>query len=415
MMELEKAIKGRRSVRIFTDIKVEEAKLKKVLEAGMWAPSACNKQAWHFIVVKKKETVDRLSVAGGPPFLKNAPVIVYVLYRSDITELYNANIQSASAAVQNMLLTAHSLGLGSVWLCEFGNRKKIADILRIPEKHMLVCAVLLGYGKETPKAPKRVNMESVVHEETFSGGGKKMTTLPEDWNNKEIMEYRENGIRATSPTSNAMLPSFRKEFDEEVKIISGMIKDGVVLDILSFSGNHMLNIAARKGLKTVHVYETSRQVAEFIKKKQNDMGNKTRLLFSFSGIGKIPYDDNKFDSVLCVKKLEMLPDPDSMMNEMKRVLKPGGKLIISFWNSRSIYGLNYKIKTVLKKDVSIPSNEGPVKPISIGRIKRMVKNSGLEVMDVMGINIIPKKLQAYSTKGPLKNITRTVVISAVKP
>jgi len=411
-----KAIKGRRSVRVFTEKRVEDTKIKKILDAAQWAPSACNKQAWEFIIVKDAETKKRLvKEADAVHFLENSPVAIYVLYRSDITREHRANIQSASAAAQNMLLAAWSLGLGSVWVCECGERAVVRKILNIPENYEVVCAVALGYAKEEPRPPKRRTSKEIVHIEKYMEKKDYKTVFPEDWDVETLMKYRENGIRATSPTSESFAPRFAKEFKKEVEVLSGLSRGSRnILDILSFSGSHLLEIVKKAGIKEIDVYETSKQIADFILQKQRNMGTDCKISFRFSTIGDIPYKTDTFDLVMCIKKLEMMPDAETLVREMVRVLKPGGRLVLSIWNSKSIYGFNYKIKTGLRKDTRIASNEGPVKPMSMKNVKKMLSANGLKITEVIGINLFPKKLQPFITRGPVKNICRTLILDCKK-
>ena len=107
-MGIFETIKKRRSVRSFKRKPVESFKIKKIIDAGQWAPSACNKQMWEFVVVKNKLIKNKLVEFGAVRFMKDAPVVIYVLYPKKVNPERYANIQSASAAAQNMLL-----GLGS--------------------------------------------------------------------------------------------------------------------------------------------------------------------------------------------------------------------------------------------------------------------------------------------------------------
>ena len=85
--------------------------VKELLECALWAPSACNMQLWDFVVVT--DPAIRQSLAEAVPFADKAQVCIFICYNTRFSEGSYANIQSASAAVMNMLLRAHSLGLGA--------------------------------------------------------------------------------------------------------------------------------------------------------------------------------------------------------------------------------------------------------------------------------------------------------------
>ena len=112
-MELEQALNSRRSVRIFLDKPVEKEKLAVLIMAGNLAPSACNKQAWKFIMVDKDDLKNRLVDEGGSIVIKNAPTGILVLYHNQtLGSDYHDDIQSAAASIENILLKAVELGLG---------------------------------------------------------------------------------------------------------------------------------------------------------------------------------------------------------------------------------------------------------------------------------------------------------------
>ena len=91
----------------------------KVIEAGMWAPSACNLQNWKFIVIDNQNLKEKLVDWGAAIFIKHAPMAILVLYDNRTANIeYQDHIQSAAAAIQNMLLAAISLELGTCWICQ---------------------------------------------------------------------------------------------------------------------------------------------------------------------------------------------------------------------------------------------------------------------------------------------------------
>jgi len=118
-------IQNRRSIRKFkTDIPTD-ADIENILEAARWAPSGLNNQPWRFLVIQDK------AIKGGlaqftkyKTIIKEAPVLIAVCM--DITESYNRDkdLMAIGACIQNMLLDAYALGLGTCWLGEILNRKE---------------------------------------------------------------------------------------------------------------------------------------------------------------------------------------------------------------------------------------------------------------------------------------------------
>ena len=113
-MDIFDAIKNRRSVRRFEDRPVPEEIIGKIVEAGQWAPSACNRQDWKFIIVDSEEVKGNLLRETTAHFVGKAPLLIFVVYsnRTDNLE-YKDHLLSAAMAAQNMQLAAHALGLGA--------------------------------------------------------------------------------------------------------------------------------------------------------------------------------------------------------------------------------------------------------------------------------------------------------------
>ena len=143
-------IKNRRSIRQFDlSKKVELEKINQLLEAANWAPSACNAQAWHFVVINDKFMINDL-IEKGFSKAKNTPVLIFVFYRTyvkgkPINHDFDDDIQSASASIQNMLLMAHNLGLGATWIN--GINIDIKKVIEIPYGYKFIAMVKLGYPK----------------------------------------------------------------------------------------------------------------------------------------------------------------------------------------------------------------------------------------------------------------------------
>lgn len=151
-------ILARRSIRKYKpDVAVEDCKIKKILEAAMSAPSAGNQQPWHYIVIEDKEILDQI-----PEFHPYADMIkqvnVAILVCGDTSKEKHKGfwVQDCSAATQNILIAAHALGLGSVWLGVYPREErveKLQKMLGLPE-HVIPFSLLpIGYADiELPPA-----------------------------------------------------------------------------------------------------------------------------------------------------------------------------------------------------------------------------------------------------------------------
>lgn len=167
---IDEIIKKRRSVRIFSDQAVEKEKIEKLIEAATYAPSACNVQGWKFIVVDRQEIKDEIVDLGGSIHIKNAPVGILALYdnRTKNSE-YRDDIQSASAAIQNIHLTAVDLGLASCWACHLPTHGQLRKLLKIPSYFSPIAYILLGYSKNPPQeVPRKYSLGEVMNYNEFS-------------------------------------------------------------------------------------------------------------------------------------------------------------------------------------------------------------------------------------------------------
>lgn len=159
-------IMTRVSVRQYTEQPVEQEKIDILLKAAMAAPTAVNKQPWHFIVVTDKEKINQL--AGPHP--TNAPLMIAVcgdmskaIDKEPVREIW---VQDASAATENLLLAAHALGLGAVWTGAYPDLERsgnIGKVLGTPENIVPLCVVRVGYPAETPEVKDKYKEENVSY------------------------------------------------------------------------------------------------------------------------------------------------------------------------------------------------------------------------------------------------------------
>ena len=171
-METIEAIKTRRSVRGFANENVSDEVVEQILEAGRWAPSGLNNQAWRFIIVRNegiKVELSKLTKYG--PTIKNAPVLIVVFLDRDHMYNYTKDIQSTGACIQNMLLAIHSLGLGGVWLGEIlKNKEMVNKILGAPDSYELMAVVALGHPVKKIRVSERKDLRELVFRERFGEG-----------------------------------------------------------------------------------------------------------------------------------------------------------------------------------------------------------------------------------------------------
>lgn len=152
-MSLVDVILSRRSIRQYDDKDIPKDVLDKILEAGRQSPSAANRQPYQFVVVTESEIKKELSglVSG---FLKNAPVVIVGCANPKALLTGKWAVIDTTIALENIVLAAWSLGVGSCWIGAF-NEQKVKNAVQIPEKWKVVALISLGYPAENPESRKK--------------------------------------------------------------------------------------------------------------------------------------------------------------------------------------------------------------------------------------------------------------------
>lgn len=188
-MEVLQAIQSRRSIRRFKPDPLSRETIEAILDAGRLAPSGKNRQPWRFVVVQNGEREQmhaclqaglKASIANGIQtgsaentfrIMREAPVTIFV-FDPDETAVWKertllervfgiVNVQSVGAAIENMLLRAQEMGIGSLWICDtFSAYRELCEWLG--RDSLLVAAVSLGYPDEQPAARPRLPMGDLV-------------------------------------------------------------------------------------------------------------------------------------------------------------------------------------------------------------------------------------------------------------
>lgn len=158
------AIHHRRSVRDFTGESIGAEDLEAVLEAGRWAPSGLNNQPWRFIVVESQDKKNELSVLTRyGAVIKTASVCLAVFLDKGACYDEVKDTQGAGACLQNMLLAAHSLGLGAVWLGQIlKNKEQVRELFGLAPDFELQAVVALGHPKHKNQASDRRPLDELV-------------------------------------------------------------------------------------------------------------------------------------------------------------------------------------------------------------------------------------------------------------
>lgn len=173
-------IKTRRSVREYLDTPLSEETITQIIDAGRYAPTGLNLQPWRFVVVQNKEMLKKLSVYAQPILVKNlegrndAGAVNFLkrLKNKNFNLLYDAPVlilvigsknnaltdYDCSMCAGNMMLAAHSLGLGSCWIggaSVIQQSEELMSELKIPQNYKIVAPLIFGYPRTMPPTPEK--------------------------------------------------------------------------------------------------------------------------------------------------------------------------------------------------------------------------------------------------------------------
>ena len=165
-MEVQEALQKRRSVRKYTEEKVSNEDIEKLLHAAMSGPSAVNLKPWEFCVIENEETIEKLR--GASKFTKiKAPLAIVVCGKIKALvpqPLSSFWVQDCSAATENILLCATDLGLGTVWCGIHPNEgpvKKVREILDLKKNEIPLNIIWVGHPAEEPEARDQYDPECI--------------------------------------------------------------------------------------------------------------------------------------------------------------------------------------------------------------------------------------------------------------
>lgn len=161
--EIISTILKRRSIRKFKKLAVPDEIITAILESGRWAPSGLNNQPWRFCIIKKREILDELSVlTSDSRIINSCNLCLSVFYNLPSGYNRDKDLMGIGACIENMLLTAESLGIGAVWLGEIlKNKDKINAILEAGKDNELMAVLALGFPDEKP-AGRRKKIDELI-------------------------------------------------------------------------------------------------------------------------------------------------------------------------------------------------------------------------------------------------------------
>jgi len=401
---------ARHSCREFDDSAMEPEIVDAIVADGTQAPSSCNQQQWHFIVVSEKALKLRAwEISGGNVHFRHCSVLIYLCFQKGWTHDKFSVVQSVAGAAYHMMLSAHLRGYAVIWNAGIGDTRKVAEMLGVPANFELIGALAIGQPKPTApaiKAPRRPVAE--IH--SWNRFIRPAATLypvkpapaypffaisnaynpfaewnPAVWGWDRIADFRGYAVWAKSPTAGVYVS--RRQADAtglEIAALPDLAAGARLVDVMPWGGTGTTELRRRFGPDVhLHVAELSRHNHLFILERLRQEGlSDADVHEDLMVAGRLPYDDASIDAVFVGQTLEHMPEPWRVLDEVRRVLKPGGTLVVSARNKWSRYGWSWWRR---ESRAPVP-NLGPFVPLSARALHRELA-ARFDLADAFGVSL----------------------------
>lgn len=377
----------RASCRDFDGRPIAPEILEEILHDGVEAPSSCNQQNWHFILVTDPARKDLAhEISGGNHHFAECSALIYLCFQKGWTHGNFSIVQSVAGACYHMMLSAHLRGFHCIWNAGIGDAGRLRDMLGLPQTFDVIGALAIGHAKETApkmKAPRRP-VSDVFSWERFDRPEASLYPVkpaeaypfweirndsnpfaqwdPTQWTWDQIGDFRGYSVWAKSPLAGVYVS--RRQGDAlavEHDLLPQMPPGARVAEIMPWGGTTTTALMDRLG-PDVHlsVAELSANNLSFIEERLRREGQDLdRVTFDLMPQGVLPYEDGALDLVVLPQVLEHMPDPAALLDEVRRVLAPGGTILVSTRNAGSAYGALWRDQ---ESKAQVP-NQGPFTPL----------------------------------------------------
>ncbi|WP_308206223.1 nitroreductase family protein [Aliihoeflea aestuarii] len=432
--EILQRLADRRSCRDFAPRSVEKSVLLSILRDGLEAPSSCNQQHWHFVLVTDDRQKARAAeLAGGNPHFQDCAALIYLCFQKGWTHDNFSVVQGVAAAAYHMMLSAHLRGLGAIWNAGIGDRSGVRDMLQLPEIFELQGALAIGHARseDIGRKPPRRPLESVVSFDTFERPEETIYPAvpsktyrfdamskadnpyavwdPQRWSWAQLADYRAWSVWAKSPlpgvyTSRRQGQGTQKELD----LIPDLRPGAKVAELMPWGGTSTVALANRLPADvSLSVVELHRNHFDFIADRCRREGVGRPIDYALMVEGRLPFDDHSIDLLVVPQTLEHMADPQAVLADAARVLKPSGRLVVSARNLTSRYGAEWA-RVEAKGQVPL---QGPFTPLRPRRLLDLV-NARFEIEALHGIGRTGSGDADVLTEGSMRFRRRVIALRA---
>ncbi|MEM9249873.1 MAG: nitroreductase family protein [Pseudomonadota bacterium] len=398
---------ARASCRAFDGSSIAPEILEEIVRDGLQAPSSCNHQNWHFIVVTEAEAKQRAhDIAGGNPHFLECSALIYLCFQKGWTHGNFSIVQSVAGAAYHMLLSAHLRGFHGIWNAGIGDHRALRDLLALPQTFEVQGALAIGRPRpEAPsvKAPRRPP-EEVISWERFSRPPRATYPAkpapdypffeirndanpfaewdPRRWTWAQLADFRGYAVWAKSPLAGVYVSRRQGDAqDIEHALLPKIAPDAHVVEVMPWGGTSSTALAGRIGQAALTIAELSPHNLSFIEARLKAEGiDMARVRHALMSGPTLPLSDESADVVVLPQVLEHVPDPKALLRDAARVLKPGGAIVLSVRNAESAYGAHWRAHEARGQ---VP-NQGPFTPLAALAVRDMV-GEHFELEEVCGI------------------------------
>lgn len=398
----------RASCRDFDSSMIAPETLEDIVRDGVEAPSSCNQQNWHFIIVADPVRKERArDISGGNHHFAECSALIYLCFQKGWTHGNFSIVQSVAGACYHMMLSAHLRGFQCIWNAGIGDQAALREMIGLPQTFDVIGALAIGRAKSTApkmKAPRRPVSE-IFSWERFERPAASLYPVkqadtypfweirndsnpfaqwnPTEWSWDQIGDFRGYSVWAKSPLAGVYVSRRQGDALEAEHGLLGEVKPGArVVEIMPWGGTTTTVLLDRLGPDVrLSVAELSPNNLSFIEERLRREGNNlAHVTFDLMPNGKLAYADGSIDLVVLPQVLEHMPDPAAFLDEAARVLAPGGTIIASTRNISSAYGALW-LETESKAQIP---NQGPFTPLAARDVAAWIA-ARFEILEECGI------------------------------
>lgn len=169
MSEINLILKNRKSCRKFLKKAVSIQDIYTILEGARWAPSGKNGQPWRFVIVKEKETKNKIaSCSIYKEWMTEADTFIVIYLDKESSYNYKKDLQAIGAATENICLQASSMNIDTCWIGEILEKEtEVNKITNVPETYELMAVICIGYANENMVRTDRMELNRLIYKEIY--------------------------------------------------------------------------------------------------------------------------------------------------------------------------------------------------------------------------------------------------------